>query len=54
MTGKLWRKASFSTTNGACVEVAWPPVIRDSKAPESGRLVLTPAAFDALLELVRR
>ena len=44
----IWRKASYSTTNGGgCVEVATnlPGIvaIRDSKNPGGPRLVFTPA-----------
>lgn len=48
----MWRKASCSSPDNACVEIArTAPVvgIRDSKAPDAGQLAVTPAAFDAFL-----
>ncbi len=48
-----WRKSSHSDeTGGHCIELAALPhaiAIRDSKAPDSGRLTLTPHTFSALL-----
>ena len=48
-----WRKASLSSQNGGCVEVAanLPGVIavRDSQRPEDGAHVVGRAAFSALL-----
>ncbi|MFI0406182.1 DUF397 domain-containing protein [Actinomadura sp. 3N508] len=54
MNPPIWRKSSRSTggTSEQCVELAQFPngiAIRDSKAPETGHLTLTPHAFATLL-----
>lgn len=49
----VWRKASSSSHNGGCVEIAanLPGVIavRDSKRPEGGAHVISRTAFAAFL-----
>jgi hypothetical protein len=49
----VWRKASRSTANGGCVEIAanLPAVvaIRDSKRPDGGAHVVGRAEFAAFL-----
>lgn len=56
-----WRKSSRSGSGAAggqeCVEVAGLSGgigIRDSKAPETGHLTLTPHAFSAFVRRVKR
>ena len=53
-----WRKSSHSDeTGGHCVELAALPGaigIRDSKAPHSGYLALTPQALATLITQAKR
>ena len=55
----VWRKSSRSTqgTSEQCVEVARLPhaiSIRDSKAPDAGRITLTIHTFATLLDLAKQ
>lgn len=61
----MWRKSSYSGTGSQndCVELAQIPLVgeltvavgvRDSKAPESGHLSLSVAAFGELVARVKR
>ncbi len=58
MEGMVWRKASKSTSNGQCVEVAHLDggrvAVRDSKDPSGPVLVFTPGEWDAFLDGARR
>lgn len=49
----VWRKSTYSSQNGACVEVArnLPGVVavRDSKNPDGPRLLVSPAAWRAFI-----
>jgi hypothetical protein len=49
----VWRKSTFSSQNGGCVEIAanLPGVIaiRDSKRPDGGAHVISGPAFAAFL-----
>jgi hypothetical protein len=53
MTGADWRKSSYSSNNGNCVEVArnLPGVVavRDSKDPSGPALTFTPDEWRAFL-----
>jgi Domain of unknown function (DUF397) len=51
-----WRKSTYSSGNGQCVEVATlaqTVAIRDSKAPHQGRLVVSHDEWTALLSQIK-
>jgi Domain of unknown function (DUF397) len=52
-----WRKSSYSSQSGNCVEVArnLPTLVavRDSKEPGEAKLVVSPEAWSAFLRSVR-
>ena len=52
-----WHKSSHSSRSGNCVEVARnlpaPVAIRDSKAPEGPKLLVSPETWRAFLLTVR-
>lgn len=52
-----WRKSSYSSQDGNCVEVArnLPGLVavRDSKEPGDAKLVVTQEAWQAFIERVR-
>ena len=52
-----WRKSTYSSQNGNCVEVArnLPGVVavRDSKDPDDEALTFSPEAWRALLGVIR-
>ncbi|WP_084262389.1 DUF397 domain-containing protein [Actinomadura formosensis] len=52
-----WRKSTRSEDHGNCVELAALPhaiAIRDSKAPDTGHLTLTPHAFTTLIHRAKQ
>ena len=54
----MWRKSSYSGGNGGdCVEVAYQSrgvvVVRDSKDPGGGTLVVSPRAWEALTRRIK-
>ncbi|WP_019359535.1 DUF397 domain-containing protein [Streptomyces sp. AA1529] len=55
-TTHSWTKSSYSTGNGACVEVKSPAVrtvaVRDSKEPQGPALSFLPEAWDAFVARV--
>jgi hypothetical protein len=53
-----WRKSSYSSQQGNCVEVGATAAgtvggIRDSKTPERGHLAVTPEVFAAFLARIK-
>lgn len=57
MTELLWRKSSFSGTEGNCVETSTLPdggrAVRDSKDPNGPRLSFTKSEWDAFIKGVK-
>ena len=54
----IWRKASYSTTNGGgCVEVAQLPAsavgVRDSKDPDGGKLLFSADEWSAFVQGIK-
>jgi hypothetical protein len=48
----MWRKSTYSSNAGNCVEIGQGVGIRDSKAPAT-HLKLSPAAWSAFLRTVK-
>ncbi|WP_372411079.1 DUF397 domain-containing protein [Streptomyces luteireticuli] len=52
-----WRKSSYSTNGGDCVEVGIGPVIstpvRDSKRPDGPTFAVSPSAWSAFVATVK-
>lgn len=53
-----WTKSSYSTGNGACIEVKSPSAeaiaVRDSKVPEARSLAFAPTSWTAFVSGVSR
>jgi hypothetical protein len=58
LSGAIWRKASRSSHNGGCVEIAanleGVAAVRDSKRPEGGAHVVDRGAFAEFLADVKK
>jgi hypothetical protein len=53
LTRAQWRKSSYSSANGACIEIADLPevvAVRDSKDPAGPKLVFSRQAWAAFVE----
>ena len=51
-----WRKSSYSSTNGTCVELATDGVtvyVRDTKDPDGGTLALSADTWRSLLDAAK-
>lgn len=56
MNESTWRKSSYSGDWGDCVEVAGVPegaAVRDSKAPEAGRVRVSDSGWRSFLSQVK-
>jgi len=56
LTHASWRKSSYSTQNGSCVEIAHTPsavAVRDSTDPNGPWLAFTPADWWAFLRQIK-
>ena len=57
LTGAIWRKSSYSTQNGSCVEAARcaeAVAVRDSTDPHGPHLAFTTGDWQAFLRQVKR
>ena len=55
LTSARWRKSSYSSANGQCVEVAFTNeavAMRDSKDPDGSALFFAPEEFGAFVRSV--
>ncbi|MFF8314140.1 DUF397 domain-containing protein [Streptomyces lydicus] len=57
LSSALWRKSSYSTNGGECIEIAddIPGLVpvRDSKNPEGAALLISAPAWNAFVAAVR-
>ena len=56
LSSALWRKSSYSSQNGQCVEIArlsQGVAVRDSKDPEGGKLLVDSASWRHFLHTLK-